>query len=201
MTNAQGSYSIIDIPAGTYRVGFVDPSGTYAAQFYAGAAMLGEATPIAVTGGRLSSSIDAVLSRPPSSSTTASPSPATPVPGRLSVVSGHALAITAKGVITIKLACAGSGRCTGLATLVVTQVTHVRHKKRVSHLAIATAKFTVGPGKTLALALRLSRLGRSVVAAHKGRLSAQLSVLGTASGTRTQLSMAVQLRRKGVSKH
>lgn len=198
VTSVQGTYSILDIPAGAYHVGFSDPSGRYAAQFYAGAATLAGATPIVVTGGTLSRSIDAAMSPslPPSSATTTSTRTATPTPtARLSVVSGHVLAITATGMVTIRLACAGSGQCAGLATLVVTQVTHVRHRKRISHLAIATARFRLAPGQTAALPLRLSRLGRTVVAAHRARLIARLTVLGSASGIRAEISATVRLKR------
>jgi 5-hydroxyisourate hydrolase-like protein (transthyretin family) len=59
-TASDGTYGVSGLPAGTYEAGFA-PSGDFAAQFYKSKASLAGATPITVTAGATTSSIDAAL--------------------------------------------------------------------------------------------------------------------------------------------
>ena len=60
-TTASGAYTITGLLPGTYVVGFQDPEGAFAVQYYKEAAVPGEATPIAVSGGDTVAGIDARL--------------------------------------------------------------------------------------------------------------------------------------------
>jgi hypothetical protein len=80
-TNANGAYTTIPLPSGSYRVGFDLGCGdsTYAAQYYNGRATLAGADPVTVTDGTTTSGINAALvavngSAPPSSVATGSAS-------------------------------------------------------------------------------------------------------------------------------
>lgn len=60
-TGADGSYLATQLPVGDYRVGFSDPSGQWAPQFYRGRASLDDGDRVSVTFGATTSGIDAVL--------------------------------------------------------------------------------------------------------------------------------------------
>lgn len=185
-TDSQGRYAVAGLAPGNYRVGFADPSGRYAAQFYAGATTLAAATPIVISGGKLTGSINAALSPPPTSS----------IPGRLTLASGRSLSVSVKGVVTIKLSCSGSGACRGSASLVTTVVTHLRHKKVIKKLVIAKAAISISTAGTVDLRITLDRSGRAQLTQHHGHLAAELLLAGTASGTAFQLTDSVRLIAK-----
>jgi uncharacterized surface anchored protein len=186
-TNAQGAYAVTGLAAGNYRVGFSDPAGKYGADFYAGATSLSTATPIAVAGGKLSGSINAVLALKPVAVTVTAA-------GRLTLLSAHTLGVSAKGGLTIKLGCTGSVSCSGRATLTVKLVTRRGHKKVTKLLGIGSAAFKLLAGHTLALAIKLNRAGRAQLTKHHGRIAAQLDVTGSASGTAVRLTSSVTLK-------
>lgn len=60
-TQSDGSYEILGLDAGTYRIEFVDYNGQYAGEFYDDASTMDLATDIVVEQGVTSSGIDAVL--------------------------------------------------------------------------------------------------------------------------------------------
>jgi protocatechuate 3,4-dioxygenase beta subunit len=64
-TDANGHYASAAVPAGTYKVGFQDPSGTYIGQFFNGKATLATADAVAITAGATTPNINAALSGVP----------------------------------------------------------------------------------------------------------------------------------------
>lgn len=62
-TNAQGQYDISRLPAGSYRLGFRDPSGVYLTEYWSDRSTLAGADLINVTGGDATGR-DAVLGKP-----------------------------------------------------------------------------------------------------------------------------------------
>jgi hypothetical protein len=103
---------------------------------------------------------------------------ATPPAGDVSSSGSVSLAgtriTTSRGEATIKLRCAGVSTCHGKLTL----TSKTRGKKRRSRTTtIGTAAFSVPPGKTAAIALRLNPAGRTLLSADHGRLSAALIIL------------------------
>ncbi len=62
-TNADGSYEITGLPPATYRVGFVDPTGGYLAEYYDEQAAAGLAAPVVIVAHETTPSIDATLDR------------------------------------------------------------------------------------------------------------------------------------------
>ena len=66
VTDAGGGYDLGGLPAGSYHIGFRDPSGTYTAQYYDAKSDIRTGDPVAVTAGGTTSGINAVLWPPPS---------------------------------------------------------------------------------------------------------------------------------------
>lgn len=63
-SNASGVYDLPDLDGGTYRVGFVDDSGTYIAKFYPNAKLVDSATDIEVGDGQTKPNINIRLAKP-----------------------------------------------------------------------------------------------------------------------------------------
>lgn len=61
LNGADGSYTIYGLPAGTYRIGFSHPSGTYLTEFYGGVRTVDAATDVVVSAGASGTGIDAQL--------------------------------------------------------------------------------------------------------------------------------------------
>lgn len=61
MTGADGSYTVSNLAAGNYRLGFRDNSGVYAPVFYSSSLDIGSATSVVVTAAQAASGIDAAL--------------------------------------------------------------------------------------------------------------------------------------------
>lgn len=60
-TDEFGSYEVTGLPAGTYRVGFEDSSGSYLRQYYQASLTVDAATDVTVTAGFSTPGVDAVL--------------------------------------------------------------------------------------------------------------------------------------------
>jgi hypothetical protein len=195
VSDAHGDYTLSGIAAGSYRVGFSDPSGHYATDYYAGASTLAAATPITVTGGARTTAIDAALEP------AAVPVKAVAVPDRLTLESGRTLAVSTRYVVTIKLACAGADTCRGRATLSIKLITRHRHKRVTRQLVIGSATFAPVAGSSRLLAITLNRSGRSQLKQHHGHLAALLTLAGIAAVTKIDVSATVELIGKVAAKH
>jgi hypothetical protein len=98
---------------------------------------------------------------------------------------------TSRGEATIKLTCTGTGTCRGKLTLTVKR--KGRGIKRSKTTTIATATFSIPPGKTTAIKLRINPTGRALLSANHGPLSAILTVLKLSSATSQTHSETVRL--------
>ena len=78
-TDATGAYAMDVASAGSYNVGFYDPSGNYLTQWYSGSASEAGATAVSVTAGAHTTGINAVLGGP------------TPITGKVTNASGAPL--------------------------------------------------------------------------------------------------------------
>jgi hypothetical protein len=83
---------------------------------------------------------------------------------------------TNHGKAVVKLTCAGTGKCVGELTLTVKTRDKGRKKKRSKTTTIATATFSIPPGKTTKVDLELSPTGRALLSADRGRLDATLTI-------------------------
>ncbi len=74
----------------------------------------------------------------------------------------------------LKLTGTGSGKCAGRLTLTVKRRTHSKRSKTTT---IATASFSISPGKTRIVEIKLNGAGRALLRAGHGRLNASLAIL------------------------
>jgi len=84
------------------------------------------------------------------------------------------LTTTNHGKAAVKLTCVGTGKCVGELTLTVK--TRDGGRKGRSKTTIATAAFSIQPGETITVELRLSPTGRTLLSADRGRLAATLTI-------------------------
>ena len=119
------------------------------------------------------------------------------VTGSVSLASTR-IATTWGGETAVKLRCTGADTCRGKLTLTV-QVRGKSGKRRSKTTAIGTATFSILPGKTATIKLELNAVGRALLSAAHGRLSATLMVLKSSpapSQTRTENVQLVQKSTK-----
>ena len=60
-TAKDGTYTLVGLAAGSYRIRFVDPTGGHLPLYHDGVDAIGNATPVAVTGGATTTGVDATL--------------------------------------------------------------------------------------------------------------------------------------------
>lgn len=118
--------------------------------------------------------------------------------GRLSLISKGPLLLSAKDIARVVLHCAGSGTCTGDATLIVTendkqQAGDAKAKKQRT-VAVGAAKIAIKGGRTATLKIALTSVGRRLLIAGHGTLSVTLSLTGQASGTTFRLTSKLELK-------
>jgi Trypsin len=101
---------------------------------------------------------------------------AAPETSSLSLDGGH-IAVTKAGVASVKLACLGKSGCHGRVTLVVKRTVKARGVTRRRTVSIGAANFTIVPGATV-IKVKLTRVGRSLLGADHGHLSALIEILG-----------------------
>jgi hypothetical protein len=96
----------------------------------------------------------------------------------------------------VKLTCRGTGTCRGKLTL-KTRTKGKRGRKRRSKMTtIGMAAFSVPPGKTTAVELRLDPAVRTLLNANGGRLGATLMILKLSPAPSQMHTETVQLVRQ-----
>ncbi len=100
---------------------------------------------------------------------------APPIAGSVSLV-GQRITTTKNGQADFKLTCSGASICRGKLTLTIKTKRHGR-KTRSKTTTIGVAVFSIPPGKTTLVELRLNAAGRAAFKADHRGLSATLTVL------------------------
>jgi hypothetical protein len=80
------------------------------------------------------------------------------------------------GKAAVKLICRGASKCVGKLTLSVETRDKGRKKKRSKSTTIATATFSIPPGRTTKVELDLGPTGRTLLSAGRGQLGATLTI-------------------------
>ena len=218
VTEANGQYTISELPPGQYRVGFALEG--YRTQYYNGHSNFEEGQEVKVEAEQTTPSINAALVpivkpapkvgglpapvAPVAVTPTPAPQPievALPAKGQLSL-GGSNLTVQSNGSVLVKLHCGGSTSCRGKITLLVKRTTAVKHKRRSSTVSVGTASFTISGGHSATVKIKLSSLGRGLLGAAHGRLSAKLSLVGVdetlpLSGQITSVHLLEQRVRSG----
>jgi hypothetical protein len=123
-------------------------------------------------------------------------------------LAGTRIGTTRGGKAAVKLRCAGTGKCNGKVTLTVRmQGTFERHgrsgkggKRRSETTTIGTASFSISPGKTTTIEVKLNAAGRALLSADHGRLSASLTILELALSPENTQTKTVQLVQQKAAK-
>jgi hypothetical protein len=126
---------------------------------------------------------------------------ASDVAGGVSLAGTH-IATAGDGKSTVKLACTGTSTCRGKLTLTV-KVRGKSGKRRSKTVTIATATFSILPGKTATVGLELDAAGRALLGIDHGRLSVSLTILESSPGpaqTNTDSVHLVQQKAHGKAK-
>ena len=193
-TEANGQYTISEVPPGQYRVGFALEG--YRTQYYNGHSNFEEGQQVKVEAEQTTPSINAAmvpLVKPapkllpppiPVPPVVQTPTPA-PQPIKVTVpakdqlsLGGSNITVQSNGSALVKLRCGGGSSCRGKITLLAKRTTAVKHKRRSSNVSLGTVSFTISGGHTATVKIKLSSLGRSLLGAAHGRLSAALSLVG-----------------------
>ena len=95
--------------------------------------------------------------------------------GHVSLI-GTSIVVQGNDRAAVKLTCAGTATCRGRLTLTV-RTRGGGKKKQFKTTIIGTVSFSIAPGKTITVDVRLNSLGRALLSADHGRLSATLSIL------------------------
>lgn len=121
---------------------------------------------------------------------TANPPPA-PV-GVVSVV-GSTITVKSSGGTAVKLTCTGNTTCVGKLTLTAKITTKKGRKKHARVETIGTASFSIAPGATATVSVKLNGSGRTELSAAHGHLSATLAVVKTSPGPSSTASKTIRL--------
>jgi hypothetical protein len=113
-------------------------------------------------------------------------------------LAGTRIATSRGGQAAVRLTCTGTSTCTGKLTLTVRTKAKKRSKGhgRFKTTAIGTATFSIPPGKTATVMLKLDAAGRALLGDDYGRMSATLTVLKSAPVPAQTHSETVQLMRE-----
>ena len=115
---------------------------------------------------------------------------------------GSVITVQDSGEAQVKLACTGTGTCSGKLTLTVKARGKDKHKHSKTTI-IGTATFSIWPGKTATVELELNARVRALLSSNHGRLSAMLTVLKASpapSQTHADSVQLVQRRAHGKTK-
>jgi Bacterial Ig-like domain (group 3)/IPT/TIG domain/FG-GAP-like repeat len=130
------------------------------------------------------------------------PPPPNPVSGGVSLARST-ITVKGKGEAAIKLSCAGSSTCGGTLTLAAKSTPKKGKKKHSKTETIGTANFSIPAVGTSTVMLRLSPIGRALLRAAHGHLSARLTILEmspNSSKTKTEAVHLVQQKEPKAKK-
>ena len=108
---------------------------------------------------------------------------------------GPGIKVQSGGATGFKVTCKGTATCSGKLTLTVK--IPFKKGKKTKTTTIGTITFSVPPGKTATIQLKLNTVGRSLLKAHHGYLSASLTVLKSSPGpAQTHIESARLVQQK-----
>jgi hypothetical protein len=116
---------------------------------------------------------------PPPPSQPASPAIAPQSPTGHVTLAGTSIAVQSDGEAAFKLSCVGTNTCRGKLTLTVEGTTKKGRKGKRE--TIGMVSFSIPAGKTAIVDLELDSIGRRLLSADHGRLSASLTIVKSSS--------------------
>lgn len=188
ITASNGTYTIQNLPGGSFTVAFIDLRHKYAVQFYKLKATLAEAEPVTVSPPATTPGIDAALEHTPPRTPGAGTPPPGPIPPSASgqpqtplalafAIQLHSTKITVRGRdALVGLSCHANTTCRGTLTLTGTLTTTHGGKKLRRTVTIANASFTIAPRHTTTIAVPLNPTGRNLLKTAHGTLNVRLTI-------------------------
>jgi hypothetical protein len=213
-SGASGEYVIAGIPDGSFEVAFLDPAA-FVSQYYPGKASFNEAGSVVIAAAKeIKTGINAALQplTPSVESTatlptgqlprTVSPvSPSTSAP-KLAVSLSDSRLEERQGQVLVKLRCDASTSCHGRLVLKAKRTIKRKGRTVTQTLTIGSARYALRHDMSTVVRLKLSSVGRSLLASRHGRLAAQLSVSQTApTPTGSEIRNVLLLTPKAVRRH
>jgi hypothetical protein len=122
--------------------------------------------------------------------------PATPGKASRITLRATSISVSRSGDALVRLACVGVGQCSGRLSLTIrrTVVRRGRRTVRIVSLALPTA-FSLAQGRSYTVALRLTSLGRALLASAHGHLAARLTTVQVLPAPRVSSTETVRLAR------
>lgn len=130
-------------------------------------------------------------------STTTTPPATPPATGTVSL-DGSILTVQSSGVATVKLTCTGTATCAGTLTLAAKG--KAKKGKKAKTEQIGTAGFSIAPGTTQAVKLKLNGTGRALLGAAHGHLSATLTILKSSPSPSASAAQSIRLNQQKAKK-
>jgi len=125
-----------------------------------------------------------------------------PTSGSVSLEGSSVPVQSGGGAAVVRLACAGTGTCSGKLTLTAKSTTKKNTGKEASSAmtTIGSARFSISTGKTTLVKLTLNATGRALLKRDHGRLSTTLTILESSPGPSRTHSETVDLVRQKAAK-
>ncbi|HEY2142041.1 MAG TPA: hypothetical protein VGG98_08275 [Solirubrobacteraceae bacterium] len=111
---------------------------------------------------------------------------------------GSTITVQSSGEAAVKLACTGTGACSG--KLILAGKGTIKKGKKAKTETIGTAAFSISPGNTATVRLKLNAVGRSLLGMAHGHLSASLTVLKSSPAPSQTHTDSVRLVQKKKAK-
>jgi hypothetical protein len=214
-SSVSGEYVIGGIPDGSFEIAFLGPA--FVSQYYPGKASFNEGGSVVIAAAKeIKTGINAALqpqTLTPSAESTAT-LPTGQLPGTVSPVSPSTsapkLAVSLsgsrleerQGQVLVKLRCDASTSCHGRLVLKAKRTIKRKGRTVTQTLTIGSARYALRHDMSTVVRLKLSSVGRSLLASRHGRLAAQLSVSQTApTPTGSEIRNVLLLTPKAVRRH
>jgi hypothetical protein len=133
----------------------------------------------------------------PSPGTT--PPPAKAAAGGIAALASSTATVNGSNTATLKLTCTGSTPCSGKLTLTVNRASK-KAKEATNTVTIGSGSFSILPGKSGIVRVKLNATGRALLNAAHGRLSATLTILTSSITPATTQTKSVRLVQQKQSK-
>jgi hypothetical protein len=99
-----------------------------------------------------------------------------------------------KGIASVKLSCSGTATCVGKVTLTVKSKPEKGKKAKTE--TIGTASFSIAPGKTKLIKVKLLGTGRALLRAAHGHLGAALKIAKASPSPSKTVTQSVRLKQQ-----
>jgi hypothetical protein len=117
---------------------------------------------------------------------------ASPEPSLVSLLS-TSTTVQSNGVAPFKLECSGGEPCTGKLTLAARETVKTKHGKTLRTVTIGAATLSLAGNSTVTVKISLTAVGRGLLAADRGRLTAKLTILQLSPAPEQALTETVHL--------